>query len=275
MIDRSAQWQLKGNAPKIYDRYIAPAVSAPWYPHFVKAGLPYIKRAIADIGCGTGSFLFHLVEQQEIPDDIELVGVDLNLSMLAVAEEKIISSTKSISWVNADVTQLPFTDNYFHLVYCQQGIQYFEDKLVALKEIHRVVHGKGAFVATVWSEIEACVGYKCLAEAVLKVAGDKAKSSLYAPFSFSEPEVLEGMVKSAGFSLVNVQIIDNFVRFPSIKEFVWHRIYGSPLIDDLPQNDIENVVNEIALELELTLKSYEGKDGLVFPVKANYLIAEK
>jgi ubiquinone/menaquinone biosynthesis C-methylase UbiE len=276
MINGSAaQWQLKGNAPKIYDQYIAPAVSAPWYPLFIESGLPYMQGAIADIGCGTGSFLLHLLEQKKIPNKMELVGVDLNAAMLAIAEEKNSTSKNNISWLKADALKLPFDDGYFHLVYCQQGVQYFKDKAGALREIYRVINSEGALIATVWSSIEDCVGYQCLSDAVLRVAGDNAKSSLSAPFSYPNPDVFKELAKSAGFKSVSVQTIDNFVCFPSIKEFVWHRIYGSPLIEDLPTNNVEDAINEITLELELTLKPYQGKNGLSFPVKANYLIAKK
>ena len=275
MSNGSAQWQLKGNAPKIYDQYIAPAVSAPWYSLFIESGLPYMRGAIADIGCGTGSFLLHLLNQQKVPNETELVGIDLNAAMLDIAREKVSPSKNSISWVKAEAKELPFADGYFNLVYCQQGVQYFQNKADALREIHRVVDRQGALIATVWSSIQDCIGYKCLSDAVLRITGNNAKNSLYAPFSYPNPNAFKELAHNVGFETVSVQVVDNFACFPSIKEFVWHRIYGSPLVDDLLQNNIEDIINEIILELELTLKAYQGKDGLSFPVKANYLIAKK
>lgn len=275
MSNSSAQWQLKGNSPKIYDKYISPAVSAPWYSLFIETGLSYMQGSIVDIGCGTGSFLFHLLNQKKISNETELVGIDINSAMLDIAKNKSSIAKNSISWINADVKKIPFSDAYFNLMYCQQGIQYFKDKDEALREMYRVMNPNGVFIATVWSTIENCIGYKCLADAVQRVVGDSAKSSLYSPFSYHNPENFKELVKSAGFSSVDVKTINNFVSFPSIKEFSWYRIYGSPLIDDLPKNNIENIMNEIILELESSLKPYQGNDGLSFPVKANYLIARK
>ncbi len=275
MVNHSRQWQLKGNSPKIYDQHIAPAVSAPWYPLLIKAGLPYMRDAIADIGCATGSFLLHLADHKKISNKVQLVGIELNPAMLAVAKEKFSTSKNSISWVETDAKSLPFPNAYFNLVYCQQSIQYFEDKIESLKEIHRVIDVGGALIATTWSNIENCIGYKCLSDAMSKIVGDGAKSNLYAPFSYPNPVIFKKLAENVGFKSVTVQIIDNFVRFPSIKEFVWRRIYGSPLIENLPQNNIENVINEIVLELESSLKLYQGDQGLSFPVKANYLIATK
>jgi ubiquinone/menaquinone biosynthesis C-methylase UbiE len=271
-----SQWQLKGNAPKIYDKYIAPAVSSPWYPLLLQTSLPYLQNgSIADIGCGTGSFLFHLSEQKHISSETNLFGIDLNPEMLALAREKHSTAKNNITWVEADVKKLPFTDSFFYLIYCQQGIQYFDNKLASLKEIHRVMDPQGVFIATVWSTIENCVGYKCLADAVLKIAGNSAETSLYAPFSYSDPYALHSLAKQAGFESIAVSTIDNFVHFESIKEFVWHRICGSPLINDLPNSDAEDIINEVVLQLELSLKDYEDANGLHFPVKANLLIAKK
>ncbi|TAK74958.1 MAG: class I SAM-dependent methyltransferase [Gammaproteobacteria bacterium] len=274
-MNKSTQWQLSGNSPKIYDQYIAPAVSAPWYSLFVETGLPYMKGPIADIGCGTGSFLLHLLDQKKISHKTKLVGVDVNALMLAIAEEKSSMYKNSISWVTASVNKLPFNDNYFQLVYCQQGIQYFENKGKALSEIYRIMDLKGVLIATVWSVIEECVGYKCLSDAILRIVGDNARSSLYAPFSYSDPHVLKELARSVGFKMVSVQLVENFVYFSSIKEFGRYRIYGSPLIYDLPPDKVEEIIDKITFELELSLKPYIGKNGLSFPVKANYLIAKK
>lgn len=275
MNNHTTQWQLKGNAPKIYDQYVAPAVSTPWYSLLIKTGLPYMQNAIADVGCATGSFLSHMSKQKKFSNKVELAGIDLNAEMLAIAKEKIPTYKNNIYWVEADVEKLPFSDAYFNLIYCQQSIQYFKNKSAALREIHRVMNTKSALIATVWSNIENCIGYKHLADAVLNAVGDRPKNSLYAPFNYPDPKALQKLVESAGFRTVTVQSINNFVCFPSIREFTWHRIYGSPLIEDFPQNDIENIINEIESELNSSLRLYQGEHGLRFPVKANYLIAKK
>lgn len=271
----SAQWQLKGNAPKIYDQYIAPAVSAPWYSLFIETGRPYMQGPIADICCGTGSFLFHLIDKKKISGEVKLVGVDLSAAMLAIAEEKTLEGTNNVSWVNADAKKMPFSDNYFRLLYCQQGVQYFQDKAAALKEIYRIIHPHGLFIATVWSTIDECIGYKHLADAVLRVVGDSAEISLSSPFSYPNPDAFGNLAQDIGFKSVCVKVIDNFVHFPSIKDFVLHRIYGSPLIDDFPKKNIENTLIDIISLLEISLKQYQGEAGLSFPVKANYLTGKK
>lgn len=122
-------------------------------------------------------------------------------------------------------------------------------------------------IATVWSSIGECVGYKCLADAVLQTLGDSTEAGLYAPFSYFNSDILKTTVEAVGFNSVSVQVVDNFVSFPSIKNFVWHRVYGSPLINNLPKNNHEEIINKIVQKVESSLKSYEGKDGLIFQLK--------
>ena len=273
MSNDATQWQLKGRAPNIYDRYIAPAVAAPWYPLLMEASRPYMAGPIADIGCGTGSLLEYALKTENISFDTELVGLDLNSAMLMIAENKRLFTNHRVTWLEADAANIPMHDQHFKLVYCQQGIQYFSDKQRAFKEIHRITHPKGILLATVWSRIEACIGYQCLADALRQVVGDAAKESSLAPFSFTNPEDLNELAQTAGFSSVQVKVIDNVVRFASIEAFAHHRIHSSPFVNDLATVDILNIIASVTDILNVTLKAYQTEQGLIFPVKANFLTA--
>ncbi len=280
MMSSQARWHLKGDAPRIYDEYIAPAVSSPWYPLFFEMGFPKTSpkpNVVLDIGCGTGALLLYLLNQESIPESVKFIGVDPNPGMLILAEKKSCSLKKHarISWIKENAENLSLANNYCNLVYCQQGIQYINNKHLALAEIYRVMAPQGRFIATTWSKIEECIGYKCLADAVLNVLGDSAHTALYAPFSYSQPTDFALSVKKAGFETVNVTVVDNFVCFPSIKDFVYRRIYGSPLVENISTERSEEVINEIVTQLELMLKKYENEDGLKFPVKVNLLTAQK
>lgn len=275
MIDTSTQWQLRGSSPKIYDEYIVPAVSEPWYSLLYETGIPYFEGTIGDVGCGTGAFLRFLLSKQSEFHPVQFVGIDLNSEMLAQAQNKIAASEKNISWVKADVENQPFPNDYFNLVYCQQGIQYFKDKIKALKEIYRTMKSSAVLIATVWSSIEECIGYKCLADAVLEIIGQSAQASLYSPFSYSDVETFKMHVQMGGFTSVDIQVRNNFVRFSSIKDFVWYRIHGSPLINNLPRKNHKVIIDTIVSLVKSSLEFYEGADGLIFPVKASYLIAKK
>lgn len=272
-MNDAQQWQLRGKAPDIYDQYIAPAVAAPWYPLLMATGRAYMAGPIADIGCGTGSLLAHVLQTQTLAPDTVLRGIDLNPAMLDVAASKAVFAPYDIRWQAANAEHIPLADQYCQLVYCQQGIQYFSDKAKALAEMQRITQAQGALLATVWSDIEHCIGYQALATALQQVIGDRAQASSWAPFSFANPTELNTLAQQAGFASTQVRVIDNVVRFPSIEAFACQRIYSSPLANDLPVEDIDSLIQSVSQLLKVSLRAYQNERGFIFPVKANVLLA--
>jgi len=79
----------------------------------------------------------------------------------------------------------------------------------------------------------------------------------------------------AGFSRYVVTPTDNYCEFRSVEEFVYKRILGSPLADNLPEKDQASVIKAIEKEASTELKEFVINGRLKFPVKANILKAEK
>ncbi len=59
--------------------------------------------------------------------------------MLAVAAEKASVNGIDAEWFEATAGDLPFPDGGFDLAYCQQALQFFPDRVGALRELHRVL----------------------------------------------------------------------------------------------------------------------------------------
>jgi len=53
------------------------------------------------------------------------------------------SDGKNIEWKEGSAMSLPFPNESFDLVVCQQGLQFFPDRFKALREINRVLVGAG------------------------------------------------------------------------------------------------------------------------------------
>ena len=69
-------------------------------------------QSALDLGCGTGEML-KLILQEDTHK--ELCGIDLSEKMLAVAKSKLPEQVKLIL---GDSESLPFSDNAFDVVYC-------------------------------------------------------------------------------------------------------------------------------------------------------------
>ena len=59
-----------------------------------------------------------------------IVGTDINAAMLEIAR----SIEAEVEWVEAPCDALPFDDDTFTHVICQQGFQFFPDPLAAMRE---------------------------------------------------------------------------------------------------------------------------------------------
>jgi ubiquinone/menaquinone biosynthesis C-methylase UbiE len=78
------------------------------------------------------------------PEDYEaalhgvVAGVDVNPGMLAVARS-VMPQGLAIDWHEGRAECLPFGGSEFGTVFCQLGLQFFADKVAALREMRRVV----------------------------------------------------------------------------------------------------------------------------------------
>ncbi|CAM2904393.1 methyltransferase domain-containing protein [Paenibacillus sediminis] len=87
-------------------------------------------RPIVDIACGTGNYTIAL---QRL--GLNVTGVDISLEMLKSAQGK----SNSIDWVQSNVENLPFENDYFSGATCILAIHHFRDLKSSFEEIYRVI----------------------------------------------------------------------------------------------------------------------------------------
>jgi len=96
-----------------------------------------------DLACGTGDFTVALLRQ--FPE-ARVTGVDLTPEMLAIARQKLASSS-AVTFCTGDAQDLAaFSDATFDLVVCAFGFRNFPDKEKALAACHRVLKPAGRLV---------------------------------------------------------------------------------------------------------------------------------
>ncbi|ELY49923.1 class I SAM-dependent methyltransferase [Natronorubrum bangense] len=82
------------------------------------------------------------------------MGLDINEGMLAVAAEIAADLLHSIEWRQGDATELPFSDESFDVVCCQQALQFFDDPGAPVREMRRVLEPGGRVVLSVWRPLD-------------------------------------------------------------------------------------------------------------------------
>ncbi|AFY49141.1 ubiquinone/menaquinone biosynthesis methyltransferase [Nostoc sp. PCC 7524] len=95
-----------------------------------------------DLCCGSGDLAFSLARRVKTG---KVYGVDFSGNLLAMAKER--SQTQypqfEISWVEADVLNLPFDDNLFDAATMGYGLRNVTDIRRSLQELHRVLKPDG------------------------------------------------------------------------------------------------------------------------------------
>ncbi|MFQ5963323.1 MAG: class I SAM-dependent methyltransferase [Candidatus Scalinduaceae bacterium] len=96
---------------------------------------------VLDVACGTGLFLIPIA----VKFDVELFGSDMSLGMLNIAYKKARNNNLKVKFLEADVHNLPFPNEYFDVLISTNAIHHF-DLMKSLKECARVLKKGGSYV---------------------------------------------------------------------------------------------------------------------------------
>lgn len=215
-------WQMDASAPELYERYLVPAITSVWANDLLdRIGLSH-GDSVLDIACGTG-VVARLAAQRGHAG--QLVGIDLNAAMLAVARAK----SSAVEWVEGSALDLPFNANSFDVVLCQLGLQFFPDRLLALTEMVRVLKPNGRAGFNVYSAIERTPAAHAFVQALDKFLGAEASRTKRSEhLSYGEQEV-GAWAKQAGFDVVNVVTVAKQITFPSMLDYVRFQLMATPM----------------------------------------------
>lgn len=117
------------------------------------------------------------------------------------------------------------------MVLCQQGVQFFPDRVQTLREMRRVLRLGGRLAFTVWSAIGDTPYLAALVDALARHVSAEAGSMARAPCALHDAAELHNLVASAGFRNVRVRPTIKTTKFPLPAElspvisprFRWHR----------------------------------------------------
>jgi demethylphylloquinol methyltransferase len=92
-----------------------------------------------DLCCGSGDLTFRLARHVGMTGHV--YGVDFSANLLKTAQERCKNyyPQPPITWIEADVLNLPFDNNYFDTATMGYGLRNVQDIPRSLQEIHRVL----------------------------------------------------------------------------------------------------------------------------------------
>ncbi len=266
------RWQLDDNAPEAYERYLVPAFFAVWAKHLVNAAGIKSGERVLDVACGTG--IVARTAASRIGTINRIAGIDINESMLSVARTISSRMYPEIEWRHGDAAALPYPEESFDVVFCQQAMQFFPDASAVLNEIHRVLVSGGRVALNVLGPLEHNTVYSMLSNALERYAGPEAGAMMRSPFPSWDIEHLRDLITDAKFGNVHITAVIQSARFPSAEEFLRQEVSSSPIAGRMRSLNID-AREDLLSELEESLREYTDDEGVVFPMETYIAIGYK
>lgn len=115
-----------------------------WYAAQRALNLANFGKAV-DLGCGPGFLVLEMAQQAP---DLQVTGIDLSEEMLAQAKGYTheFSVAERVDFKVGDAADIPFPDASLDLVVSTLSLHHWDDPLVILNEINRVLRPGGAYM---------------------------------------------------------------------------------------------------------------------------------
>jgi ubiquinone/menaquinone biosynthesis C-methylase UbiE len=196
--------QAPRSAMAVYADVMVPRMFEPWGRELLDELAVEPGEAVLDVACGPGT-VTRLAAARTGPTG-RVTGCDLSPAMLAIAAgSPPAANAAPVEYVEAPADRLPVADASFDVAACQQGLQFFPDRLAALAEMRRALRPGGRIGIAVWKRITECPPFAVLSEAIKEVAGDElAERYANGPWGLPLAHDLRTLLERAGFEDVRV-----------------------------------------------------------------------
>jgi len=220
-----------GSIPELYDRHLGPVFFEPYAIDLARR-VPTSAQRVLEVASGTGR-----VTRQLAARFGELVATDLNEAMLARA--RAVVTDPRIEWRVADMQALPFADGSFDAVVCQFGLMFAPDKLLALRELRRVVRPGGVVMVSTWNDLAKNGAAQVAHEQALATFPADPPAFYLTPFSLFDRDAVCTLLDAAGFAEIRVETVDTMGSAVSAADLAIGLVEGNPIAIQLTERGID------------------------------------
>ena len=260
------------NPAQTYESYMVPALFAPWAERLVDLAQVAPGEAALDVGCGTAIVPRRIAARTG--REAELVALDRNPLMLAVARETAGREDAAIEFHQGVAEHLPFANARFDVVTSQFALMFFGDRPAALAEMRRVTKPDGRLAIATWQGIERHPFYATLDDAIRRRLGTSRVADI---FALGDADTLQRLVEQAGYDDVKVTSASITARFPDPDGFLAGEIdvdtAAIPAMQHLDDAARQSMVDALGDDMADALRSVTQGHHVVIPFHAHLVVA--
>jgi ubiquinone/menaquinone biosynthesis C-methylase UbiE len=164
---------------------------------------------VVDVGCGFGDTAILLARR--VGPDGHVLGIDCCEAFLEHGRrDAAAEGLTNVELVEADVERYPFEGD-FDFCFSRFGTQFFENPVIALKNMRRALKPGGTLSMIVWRTIADNPWLGVPKEVVMRFLpppGEGARTCGPGPFSMADPEQVTRQLEIAGYDRIAFERID-------------------------------------------------------------------
>ncbi len=255
----------------VYEELLVPRLFVPWANLLLTEARATSGESVLDVACGPGTVA--RMASERVGPKGKVTATDISPPMLDIARAKPQAiNSAAIEYVESPAAPLKVGNASFDLTVCQQGLQFFPERVEALKEMARATKPGGRMAVAVWGSLEQCpiLGEVCagLDETLPSAIADMMK----APFSLNDPQELQALGEEAGLKNIEIKTCSLPLTFERGVDQAIRILDATPLapqIAELSSEEQDAMVENLQNRLKRFLNGEECRSQSV----ANILIS--
>lgn len=263
----SMDWSAQvGDGPAEYQNFLVPGMFTPFAARLVADLNITPGSAVLDVACGTG-VVSRLAARATGPTGT-VTGVDIGPAMLAVARSQPgESGSAPITYLEGSALELPLADSSFDCATCHHGLQFFPDRIAAIRELRRVLRPGGRAAVACWTGLHETPAFRAIRDSLHLHLSDEAGQMMNSPFAVLASE-LTALLETAGFTSVRVERVELTASFPAVPDFAARVIAAGPIASIFDQAPAPTR-QAVAAAVTEAVDPYINGDTVSFPMYSN------
>lgn len=223
---------------QVYEELLVPRIFKPWSNILLSEARLSSGESVLDVACGPGTVARTASEM--VGPAGKVTATDISPPMLDVARAKPQAPDSApIEYVESPAHPLKVEDASFDLTVCQQGLQFFPERVEALKEMVRVTQPDGRIAIAVWGSVEQNPIFRELHAALRENLPAEIADLMKAPFSLHDTEELIVLAQQAGLKNTVIKSLTLPLVFEGGIEQALRMLEATPLAPQIAELPME------------------------------------